>query len=149
MKYQRERLSDHINECDQLVKDYFDRTIAWQGMPPLAMNWGLYKKAEEVGNLLFFTARDDDKVMQGFSMYIVSFDPHYHNHKFAQCDILAVRPEWRGRGIGKWLVTHAELALKRHGVDRMIHRFRTIYDVEPLFTKLGFTEVERTYMKVL
>ena len=149
MQFKREKLRNCVGGCDRLVKDYFDRTNAGDGVPSIDMDWVTYLRLEEHGKLAVFTARDDDDIIQGFAMYVVMLNPHYRTKFFAECDIIAVCPECRGKGVARTLIEIAEGVFRRMGVDRMVHKFRTVYDTEPLFPKLGFVEAERTYMKVL
>lgn len=149
MNYKRERLVTIIDEVAPFVVDYFARTKAQESVPPIDIDWDQYLTADINGRLTVITARSDDGHLCGFVMYVVGPNPHYRDVFFATCDILAVSPECRGQGIASMLVRSAEALFRPMGVERMIHYFRTIYDVEPLFPKLGFVEAERTYMKVL
>jgi GNAT superfamily N-acetyltransferase len=149
MRYHLEKLHDNLPALDVFVRDYFDRTKAKEGVPPIDMDWDQYLLAEDKDRLALFTARTESAKLCGFAMYVVTPNPHYKTVTFATCDILAVSPDYRSLGIARMLIRSAEGVFSSLGVDRMIHYFRTVYDVEPLFTKLGFVEAERTYMKVL
>jgi GNAT superfamily N-acetyltransferase len=65
----------------------------------------------------------------------------------AACDILAVDVDARGQGIARALMEFAEPILRERGVKIVTHQFRVIYDVEPLFPKLGYRLAEQGYMK--
>jgi GNAT superfamily N-acetyltransferase len=114
------------------------------------MDWETYKRIELANALVIFTARDDGK-LRGFVMYVLAKHPHHKGMRFATCDIIAVDPDYRGMGIARSLIEYAEEQFKRYvyNVQAVIHNYRTIYDVEPLFEKMGFHNVESVYMKVL
>jgi len=149
MRIRRERLVECLAEVDALIKDYYERTEeAPRGQPPLEMDWQVYANIEKAGNLTIYTARMGN-VLVGFAMYLTGYHAQHKGMKFALCNTLAVDPDFRGQGIGTKLVKHAETDFRMSGVGMMIHGFRMVYNTEPLFPKLGFTEIERMYMKVL
>ena len=149
MNLSMEQVDAVYHELDDLLHDYFARTIAQEGLPPLRMNWSAYIELNNRGNLLCFTARNDDDDLMGFVMYHIHPHLHHMGVIMAACDILAVNVDDRGQGIGTELVEYAEPMLRNRGVRHIIHMFRTCYDVEPLFPKLGYTLFEKSYIKDL
>lgn len=148
MDIRRERLPACINDLDKLLLDYFERTNAQEGQPKLDMNWAQLMGLDDRGHLCIFTARDNGR-LRGFGMYVMMKHLHHATTKWAMCDILAVDPDVRGTGVATQIVEHAAKKLKHMNVDYMVHGYRTIYDVKPLFPKLGFTLIEHSYMKAL
>jgi GNAT superfamily N-acetyltransferase len=142
------RVSLCSGELDALVKGYFATTIAKEGTPPLDMNWPLYEAMQETGALLLVTATHVDEIV-GFGTYFIFYHPHHKTVACAQSDILAVKLRKRGKAIGKNIVMYAENELRELGVQIVTHQFRTCYDVEPLFPKLGYKLEEHSYRKVL
>lgn len=143
-----ESVQECYQELDELLHDYFAKTVAKEGLPPLRMNWPVYVTLNKRHDLLLFTARDDDRdALCGFVMYHVH--PHLHHMGVvnAACDILAVGVDHRGKGVAKQLMAEAEPVLKDRGAHYVTHQFRTCYDVEPLFPKLGYRLVEQGYLK--
>lgn len=146
MQYERERMSRVADEVDAFVNHYFETTIAGQGMDPLEFKWDAYQQLDDLGRILFITARDDEKKMQGFVSYFMS--PHMHHRQIlATCDMLAVHPDCRGAGVGSKLVETAEMWLKAQGVTHIVHAYRLIYGDRPLFPKLGYKAEETWYVK--
>lgn len=137
-----------MTELDELLHDYFERTNAQEGQPKLDMNWRAIQELERNDKLCIFCARIEDKLV-GFAMYVLMKHLHHASTLWALCDILAVNPDERGKGIASAIVKHAENKFRYSGVDMMVHGYRTIYDTEPLFGKLGFTCREHVYMKAL
>lgn len=130
------------------MHDYYAATEASRGVPPLDFDWDFYMQLWVNDNLTLITARENEDLL-GFVMYIVMFHPQYKTVLFATCNTLAVKPERRGMGIASKLVRAAEPFLKMQGVKRVLHGARAVYDVEPLFPKLGFELHERYYSKVI
>jgi GNAT superfamily N-acetyltransferase len=126
----------------------FASTKAISGLPPLNVDW-LYITLCRRNELLLFTARDESDKLLGFAMYYVHRHLQHKDHTNAACVTLLVRMDQRGKGVGKALMHEAEAVLKDRGVNYITHQFRTCYDVEPLFPKLGYRLVKYAYMKEL
>jgi GNAT superfamily N-acetyltransferase len=133
---------------DAILAEYFAATAAKVGIPALDMDWDFYAEAAQQGKFILITARENEELV-GFVTYYVNNHPHHKTVMYAACDILAVKMAHRGKGIGTQLVKAAEPLLKMFYVKRIVHASRTVYDVEPLFPKLGYSLVERSYMKVI
>ena len=136
----------HYRQLDELVHDYFKRTKASDNVPELDMDWPAYIDFERHGKLLVVGAYDD-KQLVGFVMYFINKNPHHRTLTNAWCDILAVRPEYRGRHLGRHLMAVAEKRMRDLNVNYINHQFRVDYEVEPLFGKVGYELIERTYRK--
>jgi GNAT superfamily N-acetyltransferase len=150
MDIQVEPLKKCVVEMSAILLEYWKATEAHEGMPPLDMNWEYYTEQEAAQQFVLITARvGADKELIGFAMYIVIMHPHHKTVRFAICDILAVKLGYRDVGIGSKLVKAAEPLLKMYYVKQIVHQCRTVYDVEPLFPKLGFTLIEQSYMKAV
>lgn len=148
MKLALGNIVDDAEDVDELVHDYYARTIASEGMRPLKFRWPAYFALERNGACKLFTARESDGLI-GFALYIVQEHLHHEGQIVAQCTMVGVRPEWRSKGLGRALVEFAEQWFKQHGVTHMVHHHRTLYDVTPLFEKLGFELKEVSYVKEL
>jgi|KBSMisStaDraftv2_1062788.scaffolds.fasta_scaffold63971_3 GNAT superfamily N-acetyltransferase len=149
MQIKREHLERCLNEVDALLNDYFERTEnAQKGQPKLEMNWAEIMRIENNGKLALFTAREGNQ-LQGFAMYVLIKHLHHASTHWAMCDILAVNPDVRRQGIATAMVEHALSKFKHMGIDYVVHGYRTVYGVTPLFPKLGFTCIEHAYMKAL
>lgn len=149
MNIGREPLSGCYTEVGELIRAYYADTNAQDGIPPLEMDWRFFLQLEESERLTLFTARTDCKVI-GVAMYMVVPHPQHGGMPTAICNTLAVATKQRRKGIASKLV-EAALEHFRTATDvKMItHGFRTIYDTEPLFPKLGFTLAEKTYIRIL
>ena len=98
--------------------------------------------------LLVIVARRGSELV-GFLLYIIANSPHHKGLTFAECDSIVTSRHVRGQGVGSGLVDYALPVLIALGVDRVIHRYRRVYDTTPLFEKLGFKAEETVYTKRL
>jgi GNAT superfamily N-acetyltransferase len=142
--FQRETL-EIIPELDALVKDYYSKTEAQVDLPPFDFRWDVYQALGDT--LVLVTAREEE--LQGFVMYIITEHTHHAGLIIADCDTLAVGLGYRGKGLGRRLMTAAECFLPSN-VQMVVHRSRACYDAVPLFESVpGYKLVETTYMKRL
>ena len=146
MEIQLEQLASAGLEMHHMIRDYYKRTNAQDGIPPLRMDWSFYGKLEKQNKLVIVTARDGYDLV-GFAMYILGEHPQHDAMPFALCNTLAVDVDHRGQGIGTQLVQAAESYFKTTPVKMIVHGHRTVYDAAPLFPKLGFNLIEHIYMK--
>lgn len=139
-------------EVDALTHAYYRTTEAAEGNPPLDWDWPQYEALARQDMTLALAARaaTPEAPLIGCALYVVTNHPHHRTLRVAECDTLAVDPEWRGRGVGRLLVAHAENILRFKKVQRVIHRHRHVYGVErPLFAELGFTPIETVWQREL
>lgn len=148
MRLAVESVIDAYPELNELVLDYFAKTEAPEGVPPLDMDWDFYISLERKGLLLLFTVREKAELV-GFAMYVMSPHPHHKGLISAMCDIIATRLGKRNKGIGTTLIEAAEAYFRQAEVDMVVHGFRTCYNVSPLFERLGYKMIEQQYMKRL
>jgi GNAT superfamily N-acetyltransferase len=134
-------------ECDALVRDYYARSNASDGMSELQINWTRYAAMERAGSCFLFTSREAQ--LDGFALYLIYDHMHHANQRIAQCDMIGVRLEARGKAVGRFLVEAAMSLFRAMGVTHIVHQHRLIYDTEPLFEKMGFKKIEVSYMKEL
>lgn len=147
---QTERLRGCVNQLNAIIVEYYAETEAKEGVPPLDMDWELYTSMEEHDKFILITARDEhDGRIVGFVTYYLGFHPHYKTVMFATCGTLAVKINHRGEGIAGKLLTAAVPLLKLHDVKYITHGHRSVYDVEPIFTKHGFKLTELQFTKVI
>jgi GNAT superfamily N-acetyltransferase len=135
------------DECDALIRDYYARSNASDGMSKLAINWQRYAAMERAGACFLFLDRDEQ--LNGFALYMLYDHMHHEAQCIAQCTMIGVQLEARGKGVGRGLIEAAILFFKPMGVTHVVHQHRLIYDTEPLFEKLGFKKIEVSYMKEL
>ena len=149
MYYRAQSLGKCKTEFDVLMHRFYTVDDKHADLPNLDLDWDQYYDLEAHDKLLFITARNPGDILVGANLYIIGVHPHYKNDKWAFCDTLATDPDHRGQGIGRTLVELALLLLKERGVRFAAHGYRTLYNTEPLFKRLGFMAMDHTYVKEL
>ena len=148
MEFSVNRIAEYADKCDAALNHNYTRVRVEDQLGKQLVNWSVYKAFEEKDMLLLITAEDGDE-LAGFAMYVLYIHPHHPYAHLGQCQFLIVQPKYRGKGLGRLLVEHAEIELKRRGCSHMTHNRRMAYDVDPLFPKIGFDKFEETYVKEL
>ncbi len=133
---------------DAYLEEQYDNTVANTDIPRYDHDWDLYATLAKHGRLLVVTARDDGYLV-GYTMYVMSKIPHHKTHSVGICDGIVTWYTYRGQGIGRRMLAHAERELRGRDIDRMVNHYRVCYDTEPMFPKAGFKLIEHVYMKEL
>lgn len=100
------------------------------------------------GMLHIVVARKDGEVV-GYHYTIVRPHLHYRQSLSAFTDIYWVAPEHRTGRTPLRLFQFVEKTLKERGVQKAFTGTKLSLDAGPLFEFLGWTETERTYIKIL
>lgn len=146
MRYMEEPLTPELMaDVDAIMQDLYDNTPAKENRPPFEFDWMVYVTIQD--KMVITTARDDAGALIAFAFYIVMPHVHHASTLVAECDSIIVRPDQRGRGIGKVLYSFTENLLRAMNVRYITQRYRVVYGVEPMFPKLGFTLEEHVYIK--
>lgn len=144
--YELIQLAKQYKVMDELVHDYYAHTQAADNVPPLDIDWLTYLQLE-IGEQILAVGAFENERMVGFVMYVISKNLHHKQITIASCDILGVRHTHRNQRVGRHLMAAAELRMRDLNVHYITHQFRVDYEVEPLFGKLGYELLERTYRK--
>jgi GNAT superfamily N-acetyltransferase len=150
MNIQVERLRGCINQLNAIIVEYYAKTAASEGVPPVDMAWELFTELEDRDGFILITARDPfNGIIKGFVTYYVGPHPHHKTVTFATCGTLAVKVSERSKGIASQLLKAAEPLLKMHHVKYISHGYRTVYNKEPIFSKHGYKLAEYQFVKEL
>jgi GNAT superfamily N-acetyltransferase len=90
-----------------------------------------------------------EEMLVGFALYLVVDHPHHVGTKIGECDAIAINVGLRKNGIGQKLIDFSLDMLRILGAKFVTHRYRTCYNTEPIFPKLGFRLIEHVYLKDL
>lgn len=148
--YATEPLNPELrHEIDSMLADYYEATVAKDGIPPYDFDWAMYVYLQEMDMLLVATARDEAQTnaLVGVALYHVTPMPHHRGLIAAECDSICTAHTHRGKGIGKGLYRFVEPLLVARGVNRIINRYRLCYGARPMFEDLGFSVEEHVYVK--
>lgn len=120
-----------------------------QDAVPLDPDWGKYDAMAEAGSLLIITARSEHGELEGYLFAIVSTHLHYKSTLCAFFDLYWLEPKARQGWSGIRLFREAERALRAIGVRKVFGQTKTHKDVGLIFRRLGWSEAETAYSKVL
>ena len=143
-----ERVSDVLEEIKPLLEAHWREIALYQDRFPLNPDYGKYEALDKAGMVHIVTARDAGTLI-GYYISFVMPHLHYRDCIVAMNDILFLKPEYRRGRVGMKLIEFVEEDLRRIGVDRMIIHVKTQHDFSPLLVRLGFSETERNFEKLL
>lgn len=146
--YAVESLTESLRELKPLLPLHYEELALNQDKVPLSPQWNVYISREQMGELLFVTARDAGELI-GYFIAFISPGLHYSTCLTCIMDIFYVRKDHRGGRAGIKLFSFIEKELKRRNVQRWFVGSKVHADVSWLFEKLGFERVEVTYSKYI
>lgn len=147
VNFQRENVKDVWEEILPLFNFHWleiahDTTIA------LDPDYDFYLKADELGMLRVFTARENGELV-GYCVYFVKPNPHYRKHIYAIQDVLFIKQSRRGR-FGLKFIAWCDEQLKEQGVHVVTQHVKASHDFGPALKKrLGYELVDYLYVKRL
>jgi GNAT superfamily N-acetyltransferase len=150
MQIQVEKFRNCIKQMNDIILEYYAKTVGGDGMPPIDMAWETFTELEANDRMILITARDEtNHKLIAFVTYYLLFNQNHKTIPMAACGTLATRLDYRGQGIASKLLHTAEALLRMYDVKQIVHGHRSVYDVEPIFTKHGYKVTEVMYMKEL
>lgn len=145
---QVEKFADIIEEFKPMFPLHWKELALNQDKVPLDPQYDIYLAREELGELLFVTAREDGDPV-GYFIGFIARGLHYKTCLTCTMDIFYVHPEKRTGRTGIKLFKFVEKELKRRGVDRWFVGSKCHADASALFEYLKFDRVEVYYSKWL
>jgi len=129
----------------ELLRDNWEETgLGWEELDP---DWAKYEAMAANGALRIYLASTTDGEPVGYSVYFLSNHLHYKDSIQAVSDMIFIHP--MHRGFGKNFIAWIDTQLKNEGV-KAVYRHATVknrFDV--LLRRLGYDELETTYVKRL
>lgn len=145
--YQRENLKDFIGEFSELLEPHMNEINVSQRLGfSFKPDYAKYIKMQEAGVFVVVTCRDDKKLI-GYTVFGISPHIRYEKCKIAKEDLYYIKPEYRGRGLGKTLFVVTEEVLKDVGVNQVIFTTKVYSDNSHIFEKLGYQFYEKAFTK--
>ena len=145
---QLESFTEQLEELKPLLPLHYEELALNQDKVPLAPQYDIYIKREELGELLFLTARKDGTLI-GYYIAFIAPGLHYSTCLTCIMDIFYVHPEHRGDNTGKLILNGVEAELIRRGVQRWFSGSKIHFPCDWLLQKQGFEPVETTHSKWL
>jgi len=146
--YQQEFLLTVRPELGELIQLDWEEIEHQKAVRKLDVDWDLYETLEDAGTLRIFTVRDEGKLI---GYYFAMFVPSLHNKGLVQAssDVIFLHKDYRKGRIGCKLFQFAEQCLKDDGAQVMYITTTKQNPIDALMNKLGYSEIETRFEKVL
>lgn len=146
--FQVERVTDILDEVKPLLEAHWREIALYQDQFPLNPDYEKYLALDRAGVVHIVTARTAGELI-GYYISFIMPHLHYRDCIVAMNDILFLKSEYRRGRTGMQMIAFAEEDLKRIGVNRMTIHVKTAHDFSPALLRMGFTEIERNFDKLL
>lgn len=148
LTYRRETIAAIKDEILPLLAAHWREIALDQDTVKLDPDWDAYTMLESAGIVYCITARHQGELV-GYAVYLVVRNLHYKSIRVAENDLYYLDPAFRKGMAGVNLFRAAETILRSEGVDKIVNKVKIRHDVGRIFEKLGYTPIERVYMKTL
>lgn len=147
-KFQREPLT--IELIDELIPLFIrhDQAVSQLSDIPFSPDYRAFLKAEELGNLRVFTAREESsEKLLGYTIFFVTHHLHRRNSRQAEQSALYVIPE--RAGFGGRFITWADEQLAIEDIELVLRSVKPAFDYGPMLERKGYAPLEAVYFKRL
>ena len=145
--FQAESFEHTLDELRPILDVHYLELAMHQDKIPLAPQFDVYIANERINQLLFFTVRDDNRLV-GYFIGFISPGLHYSETVTCKMDIFFIHPDYRGEGnIGLKMFRNLEQELRRRKVQHWFVGCKLKADAGPLFRRMGFEPIETYYSK--
>ena len=148
IEFREEGYDDVINEILPLLEGHWQEIALNQDTIKLNPDYEQYKVLFKAGAMRMVTAREDGKLV-GYCICLIRPHIHYKDSITATNDIFYIHPDYRKGMTGVKLFKAVEAIMKSHGVQRIMMMTKRHKDVGAIFERLGYTEAERVFTKVI
>lgn len=148
VKYQQEFFYQVQDDIRPLLQEHWDEVALNKDKIKINPDWDAYYALEEQGNLGVFTARDGEKLVGYFFVFVFQH-LHYKDHLFAKSDLIYLKPSHRKGFTGINLIKFAEGCLKEDGVSVLVVNTKSHRPFRKIMQFLGFTPEEIEYSKYI
>jgi GNAT superfamily N-acetyltransferase len=111
----------------------------------LAVNVDTYLLAEQLGNLLTVTARNEEGGLIGYLLLLGCEMNHHKGHWHCTSDVVYVEPVLRGEGIFDRMLEKAREICEQQGVTFLSIGVNPNYDFSALLERQGAICTEKTF----
>tara|TARA_R110000772_G_scaffold57083_1_gene129544 strand:+ start:660 stop:1115 length:456 start_codon:yes stop_codon:yes gene_type:complete len=143
-----ESFTECLPELKPILPIHYEELALNKDKVPLSPQYHIYEAKENLGELIFVTARESGELV-GYFIGFIAPGLHYSTCLTCTLDIFYIHPEKRGSSFGLELFKFTEKELKRRGVDRWFVGSKVHLDASWMFERLGFERVEIFYSKML
>ena len=148
VKYQQEFLYSVRGDVENLIQDHYNEVYPVRNVFDWDMDWDAYEKLEEAEMLKIFTARDG-KNLVGYLWVLLTPNLHSKGSVLACDDGLFVAETHRGKTVAKELIKFTEDCLREDGLKVFHIVGTTEKPINSFMKRMGYTEIETKFQKVL
>jgi hypothetical protein len=149
MRFAVETLAECWDEGQALLRLHWREVAIDQDLIPLDVDFEIYQLIEHRGELQLVTMRDDQGNLCGYHVAFIRPHMRYRTSLTGFFDVFFIHPEHR-KGLAAWrLFKFVEAECARRGVQRMYATCKLSLDLSALFIRLGWTEIERVFTKLV
>lgn len=148
--YQMEPWDAYYPECQPLWLQHWLEVALSHAQIPLDPDVERYQAFADAGQLHILSMRDAEKLV-GYHVTLCVGHLHYKGTLHGLVDLYYVLPAYRKGRAGVRLFQEAERALRARGVVKLqtATKIHAHLDMSRLLERLGYTQVEKVYAKVL
>ncbi len=131
------------------MRAHYEEVAPMKDINKMAPDWANYREMQDMGQLIFLTARNHDGEMVGYMVVVVRPHLHYRRTKVAIDDLHYLAPEYRGAGWGKKMISFAEQQAAKKGAKVFSMRCKAESNHGYIFESLGYKLTDLVYLKDL
>lgn len=139
IEIQKEKLVDIVDEIQNLLKDHYEELTLNKERVVLKPVWKRYFDMENNGIFHAITMREQ-KVIIGYSGWIVQPHLHYEDIIVAQNDVLFLHKNYRQGTTGIRLLKFSENEMKKLGAHKITWHIKDSNDFSPILSRMGYSK---------
>ena len=134
-----------IEEIQPLLDLHWEEVERYEDIK-MDVDWPMYRVLQDQGIFRFYTIRVDG-LLAGYIGYLVSPSLHYKGNQWALCDLVYVKPEYRGKMFASKLLRYAEKELKEMNVLNIGQGVKIHHDYGKILERQGYHLEEKYFSK--
>ncbi len=146
--FAQEDYSDILDEYEDILEEHYPNLDWSEGKIKHEVDVDKYILVAKAGNLGIFTARKGGRLV-GYCSVVADTHLHHKSLVFASTDSFYLKEESRKGRTGIRFLNFVKDKLKELGVDVFTVQSREKHKTDRLLKRLGYTEVETVYAKIL
>jgi N-acetylglutamate synthase-like GNAT family acetyltransferase len=146
--FAQEAWPDVVDEMKPLFVRHWQEIGVDRDVVLMDMDYEMYDKYHEIGYLKIVTVREAGKLV-GYCMALLCTHLHYRSTLFGLGDLYYIAPEHRKGSAGLRMFMEMEKLMRSLGAKKLTTITKMHHDLSPMFEKLGWKSVEKTFSKVL
>jgi len=146
--FQPELFTELKDEISEILDKHYEELTLYKDIVKLNPRWDRYASLENTDRYVFFTARDDGKLI-GYSGFIIDEHLHYANILVAANDILFLKDTHRLGMTGIKLIKYSEQQLKLKGIDKITWHVKLSRDFRSILHRMGYKDEDIIVGKML